>query len=122
MSIAAHPFCYSELHTEDPAAARAFYGDLFAWPMNTHAMPVGEYVEIQPGGPIMGGLLKGMFGSGSRWVPYVQVDDLESYTERAKRLGAKGVHELGVVPGMGRFSLFTDPSGAPFGIWQPGAR
>lgn len=122
MSIAEHPFCYSELHTDDPAGARAFYGELFAWPMSTHQMPVGEYVEIQPGGPIPGGLIRGMFGDGSRWVPYIQVADLEGFTARAKKLGANGVHELGVVPGMGRFSLLTDPSGAPFGLWQPNGK
>jgi predicted enzyme related to lactoylglutathione lyase len=123
MTQASHPFCYSELHTEDPTRARQFYTALFSWPVTVHPLPAGEYTELQPGGPIPGGLLRGMFEGGrSQWVPYVAVDDLERFTARAKELGARGVHELGTVPEQGRFSLLVDPAGAPFGIWQPLAK
>lgn len=123
MANPTYPFCYSELHTQEPGKAREFYTRLFAWPVKIHDLPNGEYTEIEPGGSIPGGMLRGMFGGGrSQWVPYVAVDDLERFTARAKELGASPVHELGTVPEQGRFSLLVDPSGAPFGIWQPLAK
>jgi len=112
-----NPISYAELHTKNAAAAKTFYGKLFDWKLVDHQMPYGLYTEISPGEGITGGLLQADAGD-SHWLPYVTVSDLIAATEKAKGLGAKALKENQEVPGMGRYSVLTDPTGAFFGLWQ----
>ena len=57
----------------------------------------------------------------SMWLAYVQVEDVEAATKRAKSLGAKIIKEVTPIPGEGSFSIFIDPTGAPLALWQPKA-
>jgi hypothetical protein len=52
----------------------------------------------------------------SLWIPYVEVKDVASATEKAKSLGATVIKENQTVPDMGVFSLITDPTGATIGL------
>jgi predicted enzyme related to lactoylglutathione lyase len=115
-----NPFTYAELHTEDPKAAKSFYGKLFDWKMEDHENPQGTYTEIDPGEGFPGGLLKAA-RSGSGWLPYVKVADVAAATSRAKDLGARAVQELVEIP-EGVFSVLVDPTGAPFGLFQTSRR
>ena len=113
-----NPIAYAELHTKNAEAAKTFYGKLFDWKLVDHQMPGGLYTEISPGEGIMGGLLQADEPGGSRWLPYVTVGDVVAATEKAKGLGARALKENQEVPGMGRYSVLTDPTGATFGLWQ----
>lgn len=115
-----NPFAYAELHTNQPESTRDFYGNLFDWDLTVEETQMGPYTMIDTKEGFPAGLMSAQNGS-SYWVPYVQVEDLETATERAKDLGAKPVYELVEVPDAGRFSLLTDPSGASFGLWKPKA-
>lgn len=115
-----NPFAYAELHTDAPAAAKAFYGQLLSWRIEDAPQSEGRYTEIVPGEGFPGGLTQNRYGGGSHWLTYIKVDDLAAATERAKQLGAKPLTELQKVP-EGRFSVLVDPTGAQFGLWQPGA-
>jgi hypothetical protein len=53
------------------------------------------------------------------WLPYVLVDDIEVATARAEKLGAKICKGVTDVMGMGRLSIFEDPTGAVIGLWEP---
>jgi predicted enzyme related to lactoylglutathione lyase len=44
---------------------------------------------------------------------------VKAATKKAKSLGAKVLKEVSEVPGMGSFSVVTDPTGAMFGLWEP---
>jgi predicted enzyme related to lactoylglutathione lyase len=116
----ANPFVHVELHTTDPAKAKAFYGKLFAWKMEDMEMGPGmTYTMLQPGEGTGGGLMKQMTpGAPSSWLAYVIVDDLNASTEQAKALGAQVVQEVTEVPGMGWFSIIIDPTGAALGLWK----
>ncbi len=113
-----NPFAYAELHTSQPESIRSFYGSLFDWELTEEETQMGPYTMIDTKEGFPAGLMANANGS-SHWVPYVQVDDLEAATARAKELGARAVHELVEVPDAGRFSLLTDPAGATFGLWKP---
>jgi uncharacterized protein len=113
-----NPFTYAELHTQDPAAAKAFYGQLFDWKVEDHPMPGGAYTEINPGEGFGGGLLRSQDGGASHWLPYIKVSDLGASTKAAKLLGARALKESVEVPNMGRYSVLLDPTGAAFGMWQ----
>ena len=79
---------------------------------------MGLYTEFNTKEGFPGGLMTTENGA-SHWVPYVQVENLEVSTDRAKELGANAIHELWEVPDCGRFTLLVDPGGATFGLWQP---
>jgi uncharacterized protein len=114
-----NPFAYTELHTRNPSAAKEFYRRLFDWRMEDAATPNGAYTEIDPGEGLRAGLKLGADADApSYWLPYIGVADVAAATERAKKLGGRPVRELVTVPNEGRFSIFADPSGALFGLWE----
>ena len=70
-----------------------------------------------------GGMMKHpMPEHGSHWLPYVLVDDIAAATAKAKSLGATIVKDVTDVMGAGSLSIFSDPSGAVLGLWQPKAK
>ena len=48
----------------------------------------------------------------------MNVDHLESYKKKVVAAGGKIHVEEQAVPGMGSFSLFTDPEGRMMGLWK----
>ena len=120
----ANPFVHVELATTDVAKAKSFYSALFDWDLQD--MPMGDgmdYTMIQVGDDgTGGGMMKvPMPGMPSAWLAYVKVDDVKSATAKAQELGAnvmRDVTEIG--NGYGSFSVITDPTGAPLGLWQNG--
>jgi predicted enzyme related to lactoylglutathione lyase len=117
----ANPFVHVELNTTDLPKAKDFYGKLFDWTLEDVDMgPAGTYTLIKPGEGTGGGMLKHpMPGAPSAWIAYVLVADIEESTRKARALGAQVVKDVSEVPGMGRFSIFIDPTGASLALWQP---
>jgi predicted enzyme related to lactoylglutathione lyase len=52
----------------------------------------------------------------------VLVQDLREATQKAQSLGAKLMKDVTEVPGMGAFTIVTDPAGAMLGLWQTAMR
>jgi uncharacterized protein len=118
-----NPFVHVELATTDLAKARAFYQNLFDWKLEDVPMGDGEtYTLVQVGENgygVGGGMIKApMPGLPSNWMAYVSVDDLEAATEKAKSLGAAVIRDITPVPGVGAFSIISDPTGAVLGLWK----
>jgi predicted enzyme related to lactoylglutathione lyase len=114
-----NPFSYAELHTQDTAAAKSFYGRLFDWKLSDHPNAKGTYTEIDLGEGFPAGLLKNAGPTAtSHWLPYIKVADVAASTARAKELGASPIQECVEIP-EGVFSMLLDPTGAPFGLYQP---
>ena len=116
----ANPFVHVELNTTDTAKAKEFYGKLFAWKLEDMEMGPGmTYTIIQPGEGTGGGMMQQMIpGAPSSWLAYVEVADVKSSTATARSLGATVMKDVTEVPGMGWFSILTDPTGAALGLWQ----
>ena len=53
---------------------------------------------------------------------YIGVDDLAAYRKKVVAAGGKIHVEEQKVPGMGKFSLFTDPEGRMMGLWKSKTR
>jgi uncharacterized protein len=116
----ANPFVHCELATNDVAKAKGFYGKLFDWKFDDMPMEGGTYSLIGVGEGTGGGLMKNpMPGDGSQWMPYVLVSDIKAATAKARSLGANVCKDVTEVKGMGWLSIFTDPTGAMLGLWQP---
>ncbi|HZP31936.1 MAG TPA: VOC family protein [Candidatus Acidoferrales bacterium] len=117
--IMPNPFCHVELHSNDLEKSKEFYTKLFDWKLED--MPDGNhsYTIIRVGEGTGGGMMKApMPGTPSAWLAYVCVDDIVASTAKAKSLGARMLLDVTEAAGYGRFSVFTDPQGAHFAMFQ----
>jgi uncharacterized protein len=112
-----NPFAYAELHTDAPAAAKAFYSQLLSWGMEDAPKSEGRYTEITPGEGFPAGLTQNKHGGGSHWLTYIRVDDVAASMEKAQRLGARVLAEVQQIP-EGKFGVLVDPTGATFGLYE----
>jgi predicted enzyme related to lactoylglutathione lyase len=114
MTSPSNPVGYSELHTNDPARARAFYSELFGWKGDEQPTPMGPYTMFQD---LLAGMTTSRDGIPVGWVPYVNVADVSTSTQRARALGAAVLRDCISIP-EGIFSVVRDPTGAVLGLWQ----
>jgi predicted enzyme related to lactoylglutathione lyase len=116
----ANPFVHVELNTTDVGAAKSFYSKLFDWKLEDVPMPNGAYTMIKVGEGTGGGLTRHPVpGAPSMWLAYVQVDDIQAATQKAKSLGATVKQDVMEVMGAGWLSILQDPTGATLGLWKP---
>ena len=115
-----NPFVHVELMSNDIAKAKAFYQGLFDWKLED--VPMGgdmTYTLIKVGEGTGGGMMKNPIpGAPSAWLAYVGVADAKAATAKAKSLGASVMKDVTEVPGIGFFSVITDPTGAVIALWQ----
>jgi len=118
-----NPFAHVELNTTDPEKAKAFYSQLFSWKLDDLKMPAGTYTMIDVGQGTGGGMMKHPVpGASSTWLAYVQVEDIDGATKKAKTLGAQVMKDVTEVMGSGWLSIIIDPTGAALGLWKPRAK
>ena len=110
-----NPFVHVELQTTDLSKAKKFYKGLFNWKLEDTPM---DYTMINVGEGTGGGMWVNK-DVPPNWLAYVQVDDVEATTKKAKSLGAKVCKDVTEVPGAGWLSVIADPTGAALGLWQP---
>lgn len=114
------PVVHFEFWSSNPAKAAAFYQQVFGW--NIQHLPEIDYhlADTNSGGVgINGGIFKPQDGP----IPaptalYIDVDDLDAYGQKITAAGGTIVVANQEVPGMGTFSLFSDPDGRMLGIWK----
>ena len=115
-------FCWVELQTKDPAAAKKFYGELLGWSFEDMPMPEGTYTMARLGDKQVAGLMAlppsaASMGMPPNWGSYVAVEDVKVTTDAAAKLGAKVL--MGpTAMGPGTFSVLADPTGAVFMLWH----
>jgi uncharacterized protein len=116
-------FCWIDLGTPDQDDAGEFYGALFGWTLkeDENAEQTGGYRTARLGDNAIGGVMKLMQeGQPPAWMNYVCVEDADATTEKARRAGGTVHAEPMSVLDYGRMAVLADPTGAVFGIWQPG--
>ncbi|HTT85870.1 MAG TPA: VOC family protein [Acidimicrobiales bacterium] len=110
-----------DLSTPDPGAAHAFYGSVFGWTAADLGPDAGGYAMFQLGGANVAGVGPTQAeGQPAAWTTYVDVADAEATMARVAVEGGTVVLEPTAVMEAGTMALFTDPTGAFLGIWQPG--
>lgn len=116
-------FGWVQLGTTDPNKAKTFYEQLFQWnitPQQTEGHQ--SFMAIDTGTGPVAGISKGDTTE-SHWVPFVSVDDIQAYTNKAKSLGAEiivPITDLG--NNQGSICVFRDPTGAGLGIHSPSSK
>ncbi len=111
------PLVHLELHTRDLERALAFYSGLCGWPSERVDVRNGSYLALEPGGGITGGMVECQTPH-SLWLPYVEVQDVDRATERARELGANVTLEPREGPAGWR-SVVAAPAGGEVALWQP---
>lgn len=122
-------FSWVELATNDPAAAKRFYGGLFGWAFDDQpAGPGMIYTMCKLGDRTPGALYemgKEMAGIPPHWSSYVTVADVDATAKKVTASGGKLLKEPFDVMEFGRMAVAQDPSGAVLCLWQaklhPGA-
>ena len=112
-----HPLVHLELHTHDLARAREFYERLLSWQAERIDVRSGSYYALALGGGVDGGFVECGVRRAS-WLPYVEVNDIESVAEHARRLGASVLLEPREGPAGWR-SVIATQEGGEIALWQP---
>jgi len=117
--------CWTELHTTDPVAAKAFYESAFGWVAEDAPMAGFTYTVVRPSGtgqdachggimPISGEMASG--GVTPHWLPYFEVADCDAVAATAAERGGNVAMPPADLEGVGRMAALLDPSGAAFSV------
>jgi uncharacterized protein len=114
------PVVFWELLSKEPEKVSMFYEKIFGW--KVQHVPELNYRLVETGGQggINGGILKPERPEpwpGNMTV-YIEVDDLAPFREQIRAAGGRILIEEQEVPGMGAYTLFTDPEGRMMGLWK----
>jgi len=115
-------FVWHELLTTDTAAAAAFYPKVLPWRTAPSSMP--GYTIWMAGQTQIGGLMALPAEAGAtppHWLVYVGTPNVDATCSQAQGLGARTVKAPADIPNVGRFAVLTDPQGATFALFTPGA-
>lgn len=122
------PVVHWELMSRSPEKIATFYEKIFDWKIR-HVPEINyRFVETDSGADgrtgINGGILKPPRPEPwpGNMTLYVDVYDLAAYRKRVVAAGGTIHVEEQEVPGMGWFSLFTDPEGRMMGLWKTQAQ
>ena len=115
-------FCWADLNTPHQAEAAKFYCDLFGW--TTTPGDTG-YLHIKNGDDFIGGIPSAEQlnpHAPPHWLIYIQVDDCQLATTKAKELGASIYFGPVTMETVGTFTVLADPQGAVSALFQPAPR
>ena len=90
---------------------------MFGWRYEGISLSRGSYMAMDLGRGIGGGIVE-CEARRPGWLPYMQVDDIDAVTERARALGACVLLEPRA-GAAGWRSVVVAPEGAEVGLWQP---
>jgi len=111
--------CWVETLQPDPAAAHAFYRELFGWQLAGSP----EYAVARLGGHDVAGIAA--LGDGPfapSWITHVRVRDVHDAVRSATAAGATVALEPMDADPAGRLAGLRDPAGALFAVWEAGVR
>lgn len=120
MTAAHGTFCWSELASTNVEAAKKFYSELLGWKLKEGDVAPVAYTEFMTGEKPLGGMYqmaREEYGDApSHWMAYVAVDDVDASAARVEALGGKVCVPPSDIPGVGRFCVINDPSGATLSL------
>jgi len=109
-----------DLASDDPDAARAFYGSLLGWEFEVFGPEFGAYSMARRGGADVAGIGPKPPGvvMPTAWNLYLGTSDVDATVASALAHGGGVLGEAFEVPGTGRGAMLQDPAGAIVGLWQ----
>lgn len=114
--------CWVDLSTPDLAAAQAFYGPLLGWSFRSQGDAPGSHLMCEREGQMVAGMGQvSESESPPSWTVYLCAPELDDVVARAQAAGAQPLSPLVDIAPFGRMMVMADPTGAAFGLWEPGA-
>jgi len=113
-------FCWINMLTPQPAAAREFFGKLLGW---AYVEMPGLGHRVQVGGHDIGGVFDLASPNTPPGTPpligvLVKVDSADATCEKATSLGGTAKPAFDIMD-QGRIAVCIDPNGAHFDVWEP---
>ncbi len=114
--------CWADLWTSDVEGSRRFYSRLFGWEAQEPDPGYGGYFMFtRQGAPIAGGMgSMGDMQANDTWKPFFCTHDIGTALEKAESAGGSIVAGAMPIDRLGSQAVVVDPTGATFGLWQPG--
>jgi predicted enzyme related to lactoylglutathione lyase len=116
MPVPSKPVVHLELHSGDLQSAGAFYAELCGWRPEPIDDRYGSYLALELGRGLGGGIVE-CDTERSLWLPYVEVIEISTATDRARQLGASVLLEPREGPAGWR-SVVATPAGGEIAFWQ----
>ncbi len=114
--------CWVDTSQPDPAAAVAFYGELFGWEFEDVMAPESEgryfTARIRGGDVAAVGSVPAGAPPQAMWNTYVSVQSADDTATKVRESGGSVLMEPFDVMDAGRMAVFADPEGAAFCVWQ----
>ncbi|GAA4541173.1 VOC family protein [Amycolatopsis samaneae] len=115
--------CWVDLMAPDQRKAIAFYRALLGWEVELSGEETGNYGMATLGGrPVagIGEIPPGQAGMPTVWTTYLAVSDVDKTVDAVASAGGQVLAAPMDVGVSGRMAIAADPTGAVFGLWQPG--
>lgn len=110
-----------DLATADVERAQEFYGAVFGWTFQPAGPEYGGYINAFCDGRPVAGLMynEPQWNASDAWTVYFHVADIGATVSKATAAGGSCCVDPMEVKDKGWMSMLTDPTGGPFGLWQP---
>jgi predicted enzyme related to lactoylglutathione lyase len=113
--------CWIDLATSDLDKAKDFYGTVFGWTFEDAGPEYGGYVNAAKDGQPVAGLMYNdpQYNNPDGWTTYLHTADINATIAKATAAGAATCIPPMEIKDKGHMAMFTDPTGAVIGLWQP---
>ncbi|GHC48876.1 VOC family protein [Streptomyces cinnamoneus] len=115
--------CWTELHTSDPTAAKAFYRGIFGWRSEDVKVPGMTYTVLSTAAgedqqrASFGGVVPFREPADKpHWLPYFEVPDVDQVVALTEGNGGSVIMPAADAPDIGRMAWLADPYGAAFAV------
>ena len=111
-----NPVVHFEIGCQNQERTADYFSQLFGWKME--AMGPATMIDTGPDSGIQGHITALGHEPQRYTIFYVQVDDVQTYLDKAGKLGGKTLVPPVEIP-TGTFAWFADPEGNTVGLWKP---
>lgn len=112
-----------DLGVPDIEAAKRFYSAVFGWTYSDGGEEFGHYHQVFVGGALVGGMMQHPDATQNQpvfWNVYFETSDTQATLAQVTQHGGQVLVPAMGVGDQGTMASAGAPSGAQFGLWQPG--
>ncbi|MFD6966778.1 VOC family protein [Streptomyces sp. NPDC059979] len=114
--------CWVDAMFTDVEGAKTFYGDVLGWTFGEASSEYGNYTQAYSDGKAVAAVVPPMPGvdAPSQWCLYFASPDAAATAGKVTASGGEVLMGPMQVGAFGTMLIAKEPSGAVFGVWQPG--